>query len=114
MATFIVTTTSSVGFRHYFPDVSVEEFKYRCATALGSAEKGEYSISFTVFTTEIDSIEDLLRFTGGKTKVGNWAVNEIVIGSWHLSLDIVHPEDVSIVEYLNTLPFLEIYDYYRE
>lgn len=100
MTTFVIKTTSSAGILHYLPDLSVQTYMFRFRH-FPSHEYGER----VVYTTEVESVDTILQFS---KVMGN-----IVIGQWMCGYE-VHPEDIQIVEYLNTLPFIEIYDDYRE
>lgn len=102
---FVVETTSSRGILHYFPNLPVKAYEVRWASVI--SETMEYKYTDTIYTLEINSVGDILNFLS----VGN---GEIILGWWFTNTDLVHPDDKETAEYLKTLPFIEIYEDYRE
>jgi len=103
MTTFVIKTTSSRGILHYFSDLVVKTYKFRWKSTINTG----YKYTSTVHTVEVGSVGDILKFMSVDSK-------EVVLGWWFTNIDLVHPEDRETVEYLKTLPFIEIYDDYRE
>lgn len=108
MATVVIQTTSSKGIKYYFPTLPLKEHSFRAAHSYSRMLQEEFPRHVSVYTVEIDSIEDLATFCdAGETE-------EAIVGRFYRDIKYIHPDDRNTVEYLNTLLFVEIYDDYRE